>query len=264
MQIPLIGLGTYNLSGEEGAKIIRLALDIGYRHIDTAHAYGNHRDIKKGIKEFERSKLFITSKFTLEQIDLNNIAASVEESCDLALKELDIDYLDLYLIHWPNHELPLAKIFKAIEKLVEKGKIRKAGVSNFNEHHLSDLLKAGCIPSFNQIEFHPFLYQKSLLSFCNKHTIQIVAYRPLGKGQLIKEPLFEKIGHKYKKNSAQVILRWIVQKGIPAIPKASSEKHLRENFEIFDFNLSSEEMQQIDALNRNERFCSAAHPEFNY
>jgi diketogulonate reductase-like aldo/keto reductase len=264
VKLPLLGLGTYELTGAEGSKIVETAIDIGYRHIDTAHVYGNHKAIKKGIKGTDRSELFITSKFTLDQIDPSKIVSSVEESCDLALKELGTDYLDLYLIHWPDRSAPMAKIFKAMEKLVKKKKILKAGVSNFTVHHLEDFAEEGCHPAANQVEFHPYLYQKKLLDFCRENKIELIAYRPLGKKKLVKEPLFKKIGLPYEKTPAQVILRWFIQKKIPVIPKASSKKHLIENFDIFDFSLTAAEMKQIDALNQNKRFCSPDDPELQY
>ncbi len=243
--IPLIGLGTYLLKGEEGTRTVRYALELGYRHIDTAHVYENHLAIHKAIKDFPREQLYITSKMLLEQ-------GSAFDTCDLALKELGIDYLDLYLIHWPDHAFPMRKTGEEMMELKAKGKIKEWGVSNFNEHHLEDLK----LPVFaNQVEFHPYLYQKKLLDYCLAHQIKLVAYRPFGKGELLKDPLFGDIGKKYNKTGSQVILRWITQKHIPVIPKASSMKHLKENLHIFDFELSDEDLATIDNLNRNQRFC---------
>ena len=264
IKLPLIGLGTWELRGRECTQIVRQALDLGYRHIDTAHAYDNHKVVHKAIAGFDRSKLFITSKFSLEQIDPAKIQKSVEKNCELALEELGTDYIDLYLIHWPNLDLPLGQIFKAMEKLASEGKILRAGVCNFTIHHLEDLRSEACNPAANQVEFHPYLYQKELLDYCRKHKIQLIAFRPLGKGKLLTDPLFKTIGERHKKSPAQVVLRWIVQKEIPVIPKASSEKHLRENLEIFNFSLSDDEMRQLDALNKNMRFCKPEDPAFKY
>lgn len=264
MDIPLIGLGTWLLSGDECTRVVKTALDIGYRHIDTASAYDNHADVRKGIARFPREQLFLTSKITLEEIDDDNIDASIEKGCDLALKELGTDYLDLYLIHWPNQQRPMAKMVQGMDKLIQKGKVRKIGVSNFTVHHLSDLGQDISKVSANQVEFHPYLYQNELWQYCKSHAIRLIAYRPFGKGALVKEPLFAKIGERHGKSAGQVILRWIVQKGIPVIPKASSEPHLKENFEIFDFALTQEEMGELDAINRGQRFCQPDHPEFNY
>ena len=264
MKIPLIGLGTWNLRGKECTQAVKHALEIGYRHIDTAHVYENHDAIKQGIHGWKREDLFITSKIALEQIDFDQIEHSIDAACNRALKELGTEYIDLYLLHWPDHTKPLHKIFKAMERLVQKKKVLYVGVSNFTIHHLEDLLKEGCNPSANQVEFHPYLYQKELLNFCEKHKTRLIAYRPLGKGKLLSEALVNKIGEKHQKNAAQILLRWLIQKEIPAIPKAGSEEHLRENLQVFDFTLSPPEMKQLDELNCNQRFCGPDDKEFSY
>lgn len=261
----MIGLGTYELLGAACSRIVEEALEIGYRHIDTAHVYGNHHAIGKGIKSFPREKLFITSKIALDQIDDQDVEGSIGKACDLALSELDTPYLDLYLIHWPDRKRPLEQMLEAMNGLISKGKIRHAGVSNYTIHHLQDGLKMGLKIEANQVEFHPYLYQKELLKFCNQNQIRLIAYRPFGKGKLLQEnPLFNEIGKKYRKSGAQVILRWLVQKDVPVIPKASSKKHMAENFAIFDFALTEKEMQSIDELNKNHRYCDPDWEEFNY
>jgi diketogulonate reductase-like aldo/keto reductase len=264
LDIPLLGLGTWELQDKECTDVIKLALELGYRHIDTAHLYKNHSAVGRAIHGFDRSALFITSKFTLDQIDFAHVQSSVEKSCEVALKELGTDYLNLYLIHWPNHELAIDEVFKALEKLVQKGKVLLAGVSNFTIHHLEDLRRDKCHPKVNQVEFHPLLYQKKLWEYCLAHCIQLIAYRPLGKKKLINEALFKEMGHRYEKSPAQIILRWLIQKKIPIIPKASTKRHLQENLEIFDFSLTEEDMDILDHLNKNQRFCGADDPEFNY
>ncbi len=265
MKLPLLGLGTWQLQGEECTKAVKRALELGYRHIDTAHAYENHQAVRKGIEGFDRSQLFLTSKIAVDlQVDPKNVEHSVEKACDLALKELGTDYLDLYLIHWPYRTYPLAATFHTMQKLEDKGKIKRAGVSNFTIHHLEDFRNQSLTPSANQVEFHPYLYQKELLEYCRKHHIELIAYRPFGKGELLKEPLFEKIGLAYKKSGAQIILRWLIQKRIPVVPKAANDKHLRANLDVFDFSLTDDDMQQLDALNQNQRFCMPDEPEFNY
>ncbi|NGX59739.1 MAG: putative oxidoreductase [Chlamydiae bacterium] len=266
-KIPLIGLGTYLLTGKTCTKIVEEALEIGYRHIDTAFAYQNHKEIAKAIKGFDREKLFITSKLAvgLEQINDQNIEKSVEAACDLALKELQIEYLDLLLIHWPDRTRPLEQILAAMHTLVHKEKIRFPGVSNFTKHHLQDAYDAGVAVPFNQVEFHPYLYQKELLDFGREHGTELIAYRPFGKGLLMdQDHLFAEIGKVHGKTPAQVILRWIIQKKVPVIPKASSTKHLLENFALFDFSLSSSEEAKLDAINKNCRFCETDWNEFDY
>lgn len=266
MELPWIGLGTWNLKGIECTQVVQLAIELGYKHIDTAHIYDNHQAIAKAIKGVDRSTLFITSKIALnEQVDPLMPAESVKKACEIALKDLDTDYLDLYLIHTPNREFPLEDIFEAMMELEVQGKIRRAGVSNYTTHHLKDLRKANYVPFANQVEYHPYLNQQELLEYCREHKIALVSFRPFGKGKLFsEEPLFDLIGKKYSKSSAQVILRWLTQKEIPVIPKASSEKHLRENLEIFDFSLNQDEMFQLDKLHRNKRYCRPEDPEYTY
>lgn len=266
MELPLIGLGTWDLRGDECVKAVRSALNLGYRHIDTAHVYENHEAIAEALEGFERSNLFITSKLALqEQIDIFELELSIRKACERALRELEMDYLDLYLIHAPDRSFPLEIIFQTMEKLVIQGKVRKVGVSNYTIHHLEDLEREGHLPFANQVEFHPYLNQQALFDYCCKHQIRLISFRSFGKGKLLKEePLFNRIGAKYGKTGAQVILRWLIQKEIAVIPKASSENHLRENLDIFDFFLSSEDMRELDQLHQNKRYCRSEDPEYNY
>lgn len=255
--IPSIGLGTLRLCGEECISTIRKAVELGYQHIDTAPVYHNHQDIAKSIAPFDRNNLFITSKYLPEQ-------GCIEAACDLALQELNLGYLDLYLIHWPDRNQPMEEILCSMEKLKVKGKIREFGVSNYTINHLKDMLDKGIKIPYNQVEFHPYLYQKELWEFCQKNQIQLISYRPLGRGELLTDPIFEKIAHKKQKTSAQVVLRWILQKKIPVLIKTSSEEHLKENFNIHDFSLTEEEMQLLDGLNCDKRFCVTKWADFNY
>lgn len=266
MQIPWIGLGTWELRGKESIRIVKKALELGYRHIDTASVYENHSEVGKGIKGFPREQLFLTSKISLDEVDDKLVESSVEKACDKALKELKVDYLDLYLIHWPDRKRPLEHIAWAMQHLVEKGKIRKMGVSNFTIHHLEDFLHAGLKVFANQVEFHPYLYQKKLLDYCKEHQIQLVAFRPFGKGKMFSQldPIIGHLSQKYHKTAAQIILKWILQKEAVVIPKASSEKHLQENLSVFDFFLLPEEEKKLDSLNQIKRFCSPEFEEFNY
>lgn len=266
MDLPKIGLGTWDLRGEECIKSVQKALEIGYRHIDTAHVYENHKAIAQAIRGIDRNILYITSKVAIhEQIDLVNIELSVQKACEKTLKELNTDYLDLYLIHAPDRTFPLEAIFRSMGKLIVQGKVREVGVSNFTLHHLEDLARAGLKPFANQVEFHPYLNQEALLNYCRTHQIELISYRPFGKGKLLsEEPLFSTIGSKYNKTGAQVILRWLIQKEIPVIPKASSEKHLSENIDVFDFSLSRDDMAKIDKLHHNKRYCRSEDSEFKY
>ncbi|MDN3506321.1 MAG: aldo/keto reductase [Simkaniaceae bacterium] len=267
MKIPLIGLGTYKLLGDDCIRAVKMALDIGYRHFDTAFAYENHKAIAEAISGFDRSSLFLTTKLAigLGQIDDSNIETSLEIAVDTALKELRTDYIDLLLIHWPDKTRPIDRILLAMHKLVEKGKIQSPGVSNYTIRHLQDAYDAGLSIPYNQVEFHPYLYQKELLDFARAHGTELIAYRSFGGGKLIdQEPLFTSIGEKYGKTPSQVILRWTIQKNIPVIPKASSKKHLEENFALQDFALNSSEEAALDRLNKNFRYCISEWNEFDY
>lgn len=257
MKLPYIGLGTWELREEECTRIVQLALELGYRHVDTAYSYRNHAAIGKAIKGYDRNGLYITSKIAIEEeVDLTNIDESVQKACERALKELSTDYLDLYLIHAPYQGYPLEEIFSAMERLIDQGKVDKVGVSNYTTHHLKDLKRVGYTPFANQVEYHPYLNQEELFGYCLENQIKLVSFRSFGKGKLLnEEPTFDHLGIKYNKSAAQVILRWLIQKGIPAIPKASSEKHLKENLDVFDFSLTETEMSLLDGMNRNQRYC---------
>ena len=256
-EIPKIGIGTWRLKGDECESIVKMALDVGYRHIDTAFNYENQESVGKALRGFDREQLFITSKVMLNQ-------GGVEEICDQSLKELGIDFLDLYVIHWPDRSYPIENVLESLERLKKQGKIRKFGVSNFTVFHLQDWIRLGADIYCNQVEFHPCLYQKELWQFCKEHHIEIVAYRPLGKGALLKEPLICQMAHVYSKTAAQILLRWLFQKNISWIAKASSRERLQENFAIIDFNLKESDMQAIDALNRGQRFCQQSWSDFDY
>ncbi len=266
VKIPLVGLGTWDIRGAEGTKTIRLAYELGYRHLDTASVYENHKAIGKALKDLPREDMFLTSKIATKQIDVKKVEKSVEKACDLALKELGTDYIDLYLLHWPDRSLPLPEILSAIAGLIAKGKIRCMGVSNFAIGHLRDALKKKVPIVANQVEFHPYLYQKKLLDYSKKHGIKLIGYRPLGMGRggLLQDPVIAKIGKRHEKSPAQVILRWFVQKKIPVICKAAKPSHLKANIDIFDFDLSDKELASIDGLNCDKRLCAAGWDDFNY
>ncbi|NGX55118.1 MAG: putative oxidoreductase [Chlamydiae bacterium] len=258
--MPLLGIGTWELRGKPCERAVRTALEIGYRHIDTAHLYDNHKDIREAMRGFPREQLFLTSKFLPSHLENETIA----KSCDRALQELGIDYLDLFLIHYPDRELPMKPMAQELERLKEKGKIRAWGVSNFTVRHLKDMLEWGFSPAANQVEFHPYLYQRELLEYCNKQNIRLIAYRSLGKGALVADPLVEQIAESHGKTITQILLRWAIEKEIPVIPKASSKKHLEENFAIFDFKLKKADVEKLDTLKLQHRFCQTGWSDFEY
>ena len=264
-EIPVLGIGTWKLTGEKGFHSVKKAIELGYRHIDTAWAYGNHEDVGRAIKESKipREKIFLTSKVWYLNLHYEDLLKQTEEILD----KLKTDYLDLLLIHWPNRKIPLEETFAAFQKLKNEGKVKSFGVSNFTIHHLNDAIKLSTktIPvSVNQVEFHPEFNQKNLLEFCSSKKIILTSYSPLGTGTLNKNRFLKEIGEAKGKTPSQIAFRWILQKGIVAIPKASSEEHLRENLDVFDFALNNMEMRYIDSLGSDNRLINPGFSDFNY
>jgi len=250
VNIPVLGLGTWRLAGKEATEIVKKALQMGYNHIDTAEMYGNEKQISEAIKNFDREKLFLTSKVWYENLNYQ----SVIHACKESLKNLGTDYLNLYLIHWPNPP-------------PTEGLIRAVGVSNFTIRHLRQALplcRSLSLPIVtNQVEFHPFLYQESLLNFCRKNNIYLTAYRPIAKGLVNENKIINQIAKKYQKTPVQITLRWLIQQDIIAIPKASSEKHLKENLDIFDFELDPLDIETIKEVNQNKRMVNSEFADFD-
>lgn len=251
--IPSIGLGTYRLLGKEAISVIQTALDLGYRHIDTADYYHNHEAVGKAIASWDREQLFITSKLAL--VDLDKKGAI--QTCERFLKELNTDYLDLLLIHWPSADIPLEETFDGFATLIEKGLIRNAGVSNFTIPLLEKCLNLAAPVSVNQVEFHPYLNQEELYTFCTKHKIAVEAYRPLGKGILSDNETLNTIAKKHSASALQVSLAWLLSKNILSIPKSSSPKHLEENLSSYRVKLDPDDIHKIEGLNKNLRQVAA-------
>ncbi|WP_158599089.1 aldo/keto reductase [Planococcus salinus] len=255
-EMPWFGLGVFRVKeGPELVNAVKTAIKLGYRSIDTAAIYGNEegvgRGIREGIKEagISREDLFVTSKVWNTDLGYDSTLAAY----DTSLNRLGLDYLDLYLIHWPV-EGKYKEAWKALEKLYKDGRVKAIGVSNFHVHHLEDLLQDAEIkPMVNQIEYHPYLTQKELQSYCVEQGIQLEAWSPLMAGELLEQPVLQELADKYNKTVAQIILRWDLQTGVVTIPKSTNEQRLAENADIFDFELSIEDMEQIEALNRNTR-----------
>jgi diketogulonate reductase-like aldo/keto reductase len=261
-----VGLGTYNMLGQECTRAVLEAFEIGYRLIDTASVYGNHEPIGIALREIDRSDIRIVSKIWIQdEVDDADLDGSIRSSLDRCLNELKTDYLDIYLIHWPDRQRDLEGMLKVMDTLKEEGKICEIGVSNFTEHHLQDAYDAGISVAWNQVELHPMLTQKRLVDFSRQHGTQTMSYRPFCKGDLLnKDPLFAKIGERYDKTGGQVILRWITQQGITVTPKAALKSHLLENFQASNFTLKQDEMDALDELNLNLRTCDKEFSEFDY
>jgi len=255
LQMPGMGLGVFQVENDATADMVKNAIEVGYRSIDTAAIYGNEAGVGQGIKlalastSLRREDLFITSKVWNDGLSYDETMAAYEES----LQKLGIDYLDLYLIHWPGKE-KYAESWRALEDLYNQGKIKAIGVCNFTVAHLEKLLTFARIkPVINQVEFHPHLQQVELRAFCDKHQIQLEAWAPLMQGGLLEDATIAQIATKYGKSIAQVILRWDVQNGVITIPKSVRRERMMQNADIFDFQLTDEEMAMINAMNLEQR-----------
>lgn len=256
VNMPWFGLGVFKV--EEGAELVeavKSAIKNGYRSIDTAAIYGNEAGVGQAIREalaennLSREDLFVTSKVWNADLGYESTIAAYEAS----LQKLGLEYLDLYLIHWPVKG-KYKEAWRALETLYKEGRVKTIGVSNFQVHHLEDVMKdAEVKPMVNQVEFHPLLSQQEVRAFCKEHGIQVEAWSPLMQGQLLDNPVLQEIGAKYGKSVAQVILRWDLQHGVVTIPKSTKEHRIIENAAVFDFALTQEDMAQIDGLNQDRR-----------
>jgi diketogulonate reductase-like aldo/keto reductase len=255
VEIPRFGLGVYQSPpGKTTQRIVRYALKIGYRHIDTAYIYGNESDVGKAILESgtQREEVFVTTKlWNTNQVGYDSALRACKES----LQRIGLTYVDLYLIHWPvqGNSNNSIEIWKAMIHLLREGRARAIGVSNFAFHDLKQILDdSDIVPAVNQVEFHPFLYQKDLLSFCEKNDIQLEAYSPLTRGKRLNHPTILDIAKKYdNKTPAQLLIRWSLQHNLVVIPKSIHEDRILENSQVFDFELRAEDMKLLDSLNEN-------------
>lgn len=258
VDMPYFGLGVFKTrEGTEIENSVRWALETGYRHIDTAAIYKNERGVGNAIKAsgIARDKIFITTKLWNDNQRNNTVMEGFQESLDL----LQTEYIDLYLIHWPVKG-KFAKTWKVMEEIYRSGKARAIGVSNFLEHHLEELFPAADImPMVNQVECHPYLVQQPLINLCRSNNIIFEAWSPIMRGKVNDIPLFIGLAQKYNKTPVQIVLRWDLQKGIVTIPKSVHQERIISNAEIFDFELSAEDMSRLDGLDKNERF--GAHPD---
>lgn len=265
-KIPSIGFGTFRTpSGEETEQSVLNAIKAGYRHIDCAAAYGNEKSVGDAIRKsgVAREELFITSKLWNDEKGYEKTIAAFNKT----LEDLQLDYIDLYLIHWPiakatknNWQEANSESWRAFEDLYKQGKIKAIGVSNFLPHHFEPLLKTAKIkPMVNQIEFHPGMLQEETVEFCKKNNILVEAWAPFSNGQILSNPVLTEIDDKYNKSVAQLSLRWIIQKGIVPLPKSVTPERIKSNLEVFDFEISAQDSETIDKLTN----CggSGLHPD---
>ncbi|MEK5078159.1 aldo/keto reductase [Solibacillus sp. FSL W7-1436] len=253
VEMPYLGLGVYKMTDrDETLQAIETALDLGYRAIDTAALYYNEEEVGEAIRHSSvpREDIFVTTKVWNSDQGYDNTLRAFETS----LKKLDMDYVDLYLTHWPV-EGKYVDTYRAIERLYDEKLIRVPGVSNHHEHHLKEIM-ATCnvAPMVNQIEAHPYLSQEPLRAFCNQQQIAVTAWSPLGRGNVLKDETIIRIADEYNVSPAQIILRWHLQNDVIIIPKSVTASRIKENSELYHFELTNETMQQLNTLNRNERF----------
>ncbi|MFB6182618.1 MAG: aldo/keto reductase [Candidatus Nanohaloarchaea archaeon] len=247
-EIPKIGLGTATLKGKKCIKTVKKAIKIGYRHIDTAQMYNNEKEIGKAIKKsnISRDKLFITTKLNKHNLTRKKAITSLDKS----LKKLDLERVDLLLIHRPSKKTPVQETLNAMHDLKKEGKILNIGVSNFTKTQLEKAEEKSLSPIINnQVKYNPYYPQKELIQKAKNQETSITAYSPLAKGRITKNETMQKIGDKHGKTPAQIALKWITQKNnVAAVPKASKENHLKQNLNIFDFKLSEEDINKINEL----------------
>lgn len=256
MEVPEIGLGTYKLHERECTKTVREALEIGYRHIDTAQMYKNEREIGEAlsVSTIPRADIFLSTKIWHTNLESEDVLQTTEES----LRNMDTPYVDLLMIHWPNEQYDLRATIESMLVLRDQGKAMNIGVSNFPLSLLQKANEEIRAPIFcNQVEFHPFIDQLDLLDYAIENEILLTAYSPLAQGKVEENEDLREIGEKYGKTPSQVSLRWLIeQENVVAIPKSSSREHLELNFDIFDFELTDDEFERIDMLDKSTRLVN--------
>lgn len=265
VKIPCVGFGTWKApDGETAVQAVKSAIQAGYRHIDTAAGYENEVSVGRGIREsgIPRGEIFVTSKVKNSERGYETTLAAFEKT----LSDLGLDYLDLYLIHWPasfsrfdNWEQINLDTWRAMTELYKAGKIRSIGVSNFMPHHLKALMETEVAPMVNQIEFHPGQMQNETVDFCGKNNILVEAWSPLGSGRMLSNPTLSEIAAKYGKSVAQICVRWCLQNGTLPLPKSVTPSRIKENGDIFDFVIDGEDMERINSM----EYCggSGHHPD---
>lgn len=254
INMPVVGVGTWKiLPNSSASKAVGLALKNGYRSIDTARIYLNEKGVGKAIKNsgIPREEIFVATKLWNSDQGIEK----TQKAFDKSLKRLGLDYVDLYLMHWPVTDKRIES-WQEMIKIYKSGRAKAIGVCNFTEEHLAELIEQTKIPPMvNQVEFHPFLYQKLLKDYCSEHHIILEAYSPLAHGKRIQHPVLSEIAAKHAKHTAQIMLRWSLQLGNVIIPKSTREGRIKDNIDIFDFELDSDDMSKISDLNKNYRTC---------
>lgn len=260
--IPQMGVGTWTLKGEIAVNNVRMALEAGFRHIDTAQMYENEEEVGRGIREsgVPRQDIFLTTKVNTHF--MREGSEAVRQCIEESIKKLQVDYIDLLLIHWPVKDC-VKHTWQVMEDFVRSEKVRSIGVSNFNPNHLDELMEYAEIrPVVNQIELHPFMSQEENVAYNRQYGIQVVGWAPFGQGDIDVpgHPVLKEVAARYGKTSSQIVLRWVIQRGLITIPRAKPN-HFAENLDVMSFSLSEEDMQLINALNENRRSSELNNPE---
>lgn len=259
--IPILGFGTWPLKGDLCVEAVDVALRVGYRHIDTADGYENHRSVGRAIREsgIGRGEIFLTTKVRRDDLRRETVVAAGNRFAE----ELRTDYLDLLLIHWPNDAIPMAETFAGLQALKDAGVIRHFGVSNFTIGRLERALALTDGILANQVEFHPSLHQKELLDYCRSRDIAVTAYSPTAKGADLALPIIQEMAKKYARSASQVALTWLIGKGIVAIPRSASAAHIADNFAALAWELAPEDVERIDRAHANNRGTRPAFADFD-
>jgi 2,5-diketo-D-gluconate reductase B len=255
--VPALGFGTWQLNGEDGRHAIEAALDVGYRHLDTARSYGNEAEVGRALRNsgVPREDVFLTTKVWLDDLRYRAVLRALDES----LRALRMDYVDLLLVHWPNEAVELEETLDAFQEARARGKTRLLGVSNFTPALLEQALERVPDLANVQVEYHPFLGQDTLLEVVRKHGLFLTAYSPIARGAVVHEQAIQEIAAVHGRSAIQVTLRWLLQQDrVAAVPRSSDPAHIRANFEVFDFALAEEEMDAISALARGMRMVDPA------
>ncbi|WP_251329298.1 aldo/keto reductase [Haloplanus pelagicus] len=247
-ELPRLGFGTWNLDDETIDRAIRTAIDAGYAHVDTAEGYGNEAAVGAALAEYDRDDVFLTSKVLPKHLHYG----SVIESCEASLDRLGVDYLDLYLIHWPNPAVSLRESLDAMATLHDRGLVRNVGVSNFSAYQLGCAQRVADVPiAVNQIEFHPWFQRPDLVEYCRETGVAVEAAAPLARTEIFEDEVVRELAETYDRSPATVVLRWAIQRGITVLPKSSTPAHIRANADISDWELDEADVERLDDRDRN-------------
>ncbi|ATW87611.1 diketogulonate reductase-like aldo/keto reductase [Halohasta litchfieldiae] len=260
-ELPLVGFGTYDIDPGTTTKAVRTALEAGYRHVDCAEGYGNEREVGEALAEYDREELFVTSKVVPKHLHYESLISASHDSLD----RLGTDYLDLYLIHWPNPAISLRETLSAMAHLVDEGLVRNIGVSNFTAYQLRFARQIADVPiATNQAELHPWFKQPELREYAAETDLQLTAAAPLARTKVFDDPVVQDLAEKYGKSPAQIVIRWQIQNGIATIPRSTTPAHIQSNLAVTDWELTAEDVDRIKTIDRRERqyMVDPTHPRY--